>query len=195
MDVREDGFAVTLQCWEPKSYVDAMNTSHYRDAVMFACVVLSAVNFVMTQRWLRPVEAGAVLVAILGYYFMTRRVSFLTRPTRYTPLATLVEEAGRAVGTGGQKPQVDDMLVGGSGASDVLGGVPTATETVQARYVVNCAGGASDKVAAMIGDDSFKIKPRVGDYILLNRNQVCISIGWHFLRYDLLLVHSPCFIL
>jgi hypothetical protein len=29
-----------------------------------------------------------------------------------------------------------------------------------------------DKIAAMVGDISFKIKPRLGDYVLLNRNQV-----------------------
>ena len=28
-----------------------------------------------------------------------------------------------------------------------------------------------DKIAAMVGDTSFKIKPRLGDYVLLNRNQ------------------------
>jgi hypothetical protein len=33
-----------------------------------------------------------------------------------------------------------------------------------------------DKIAAMIGDLSFKIKPRLGDYVLLNRNQVCICV-------------------
>ncbi|KAL3775763.1 hypothetical protein ACHAW5_005333 [Stephanodiscus triporus] len=30
---------------------------------------------------------------------------------------------------------------------------------------------SSDKIARMIGDDSFYIKPRLGDYLLLNRNQ------------------------
>jgi glycerol-3-phosphate dehydrogenase len=53
--------------------------------------------------------------------------------------------------------------------------------------VINCAGSGSDKIAKMIGDtvcvrrnwkiladkvsQSFKIKPRLGDYLLLNRNQ------------------------
>ena len=45
-------------------------------------------------------------------------------------------------------------------------------EQVKARYVINCAGGASDQIARMIGDESFAIKPRLGDYLLLNRNQV-----------------------
>eukprot|EP01030_Chromulinospumella_sphaerica_P008940 gene8940-8750_t len=29
----------------------------------------------------------------------------------------------------------------------------------------------ADKVANMLGDFSFKIKPRIGDYLILNRNQ------------------------
>ena len=44
-----------------------------------------------------------------------------------------------------------------------MGGVTVAEEKVKARFVVNCAGGASDKIANMIGDTSFKIKPRLGD--------------------------------
>ena len=38
------------------------------------------------------------------------------------------------------------------------------------RYVINCAGGASDKIAKMIGDDSFNIKPRLGEYVLLKKS-------------------------
>ena len=42
-------------------------------------------------------------------------------------------------------------------------------EVYKARYVVNCAGLFSDKVAAMVGDDSFTIKPRIGEYVLMKR--------------------------
>ena len=47
-----------------------------------------------------------------------------------------------------------------------------AKEAVRAKYVINCAGGFSDKISAMIGDDSFKIKPRLGEYVLLKKTQV-----------------------
>jgi len=55
---------------------------------------------------------------------------------------------------------------------------PFTEEKIQARYVVNCAGLGSDKVAQLVGDASFKIKPRIGEYILLNKNQgsVCNHI-------------------
>ena len=42
-------------------------------------------------------------------------------------------------------------------------------ENVTAKFVVNCAGAYSDKIAAMIGDDSFKIIPRAGEYMLLDK--------------------------
>ena len=44
-------------------------------------------------------------------------------------------------------------------------------ETVQARYVINCAGCYSDKVARMVGDDSFTIIPRAGEYMLLDKTE------------------------
>ena len=42
-------------------------------------------------------------------------------------------------------------------------------ESVQSRYLVNCAGGYSDKIAEMAGDGSFKIIPRAGEYMLLDK--------------------------
>ena len=44
--------------------------------------------------------------------------------------------------------------------------ISSENETVKAEYVVNAAGCYSDEIAAMIGDNSFKITPRRGEYIL-----------------------------
>ena len=44
-------------------------------------------------------------------------------------------------------------------------------ETVQGTYILNCAGGFSDKVAQMVGDDHFTIIPRAGEYILLDKTE------------------------
>jgi len=41
---------------------------------------------------------------------------------------------------------------------------------IEAEYVINCAGLFSDKIAAMAGDDSFKIIPRAGEYMLLDKD-------------------------
>ena len=47
--------------------------------------------------------------------------------------------------------------------------VASATETVKAKYVINAAGVYADAIAAMVGDTSFSITPRRGEYILLDR--------------------------
>ena len=44
-------------------------------------------------------------------------------------------------------------------------------ESVSGKYILNCAGGFSDKVAAMVGDDYFTIIPRAGEYILLDKTE------------------------
>ncbi len=48
----------------------------------------------------------------------------------------------------------------------------TKGEKVTAKTVINAAGVAADKIAAMIGEDNFKIEPRRGEYILLDKNAI-----------------------
>ncbi len=50
-------------------------------------------------------------------------------------------------------------------------------ECVSARYVVNAAGIYSDEIAKMIGDSSFEVKARRGEYILLDKE--CGSLVSH----------------
>ncbi len=50
-------------------------------------------------------------------------------------------------------------------------------EVVNAKYIVNAAGVYSDKIAKMVGDDSFTVHPRRGEYILLDRE--CGNIVKH----------------
>lgn len=46
--------------------------------------------------------------------------------------------------------------------------------SVLAKFVINCAGVYSDEIAKMVGDDSFTILPRRGEYMLLDR-----EVGGH----------------
>ena len=48
-------------------------------------------------------------------------------------------------------------------------GIRSKKESVEAKYVINAAGIFSDRIAKMVGDDSFEIKPRRGEYILLDK--------------------------
>ena len=46
---------------------------------------------------------------------------------------------------------------------------------VSAKYVVNAAGVYADEVARLIGDDSFTISPRKGEYMLLDKQALCVG--------------------
>ena len=46
---------------------------------------------------------------------------------------------------------------------------------VEAKYVVNAAGLFSDEIASMVGDESFKVHPRRGEYMLLDKGNDCVS--------------------
>ena len=41
-------------------------------------------------------------------------------------------------------------------------------QKVESRYVINCAGLFSDSIAKMVGDNSFNVTPRRGEYLLLD---------------------------
>lgn len=47
----------------------------------------------------------------------------------------------------------------------------TASGVIKAKYVINCAGVFADKIANMIGDTSFKLIPRKGEYYLLDKTE------------------------
>ncbi len=44
-------------------------------------------------------------------------------------------------------------------------------ERVHGRYVVNCAGGFADRIAALVGEHSFTLIPRAGEYLLLDEKE------------------------
>lgn len=47
--------------------------------------------------------------------------------------------------------------------------VCSSDKTLEAKFVINCAGVNSDDVARLVGDDSFSITARRGEYMLLDR--------------------------
>ena len=47
--------------------------------------------------------------------------------------------------------------------------VTSKNDAVMGRIVINCAGAYSDEIAKMMGDDSFSIHARRGEYILLDK--------------------------
>ena len=49
--------------------------------------------------------------------------------------------------------------------------IVTNKEEIQASYVINAAGVHSDEIASMAGIDDFKITPRRGQYVLLDKDE------------------------
>jgi len=47
--------------------------------------------------------------------------------------------------------------------------VVSENDSIKTRYIINAAGIYADKIAKMEGDNSFNIKPRKGEYILLDK--------------------------
>lgn len=42
---------------------------------------------------------------------------------------------------------------------------------IEGRYIINAAGLYADKISSMVGDDSFSIIPRRGEYLLMDKSQ------------------------
>lgn len=55
--------------------------------------------------------------------------------------------------------------------------IASQDEAITAHFIINCAGIYSDKIAKLVGDDSFKVHARKGEYILLDK--ACGSIISH----------------
>ena len=53
--------------------------------------------------------------------------------------------------------------------NDLITATAADGRQVQTRFLVNCAGGYSDKIANMVGDDFFHVIPRAGEYMLLDK--------------------------
>ena len=88
------------------------------------------------------------------------------------PYELTIAAVGNAMKNGAQL-KLNFEIASISKAGDVFAVTSADGETVQGRYVINCAGGCSDKVAAMVGDASFRIIPRAGEYLLLDKAQSC----------------------
>jgi len=54
---------------------------------------------------------------------------------------------------------------------DGLWNLRTPKGEFRAPYVLNCAGVAADRIAALVGDESFHIQPTKGEYFLLDKSE------------------------
>ena len=95
------------------------------------------------------------------------RVLYIPTAGIICPYDLTIAAAGNAMDNG------VELLRNFEVASIADGFVITAADgrTVECAYLLNCAGGYSDKVARMVGDDFFTIIPRAGEYMLLDKSE------------------------
>eukprot|EP00956_Cyclotella_meneghiniana_P026673 scaffold58259_cov107-Cyclotella_meneghiniana.AAC.3 len=176
-DIKKDGelFALDVRHWEPRSYVDArekmgksasgdeVETENSAGRLVFrVCIAISSA-LVMVKGMILMMDSTAddavrMQSAIATLVVFVASAILLLKPSSKsnTPvdLKDLVDKCPPLEGKGDEgKVKVTDMFTGGSGSWNAV------------------KGSASDKIAGLIGDNSFYIKPRLGDYLLLNRNQ------------------------
>ncbi|CAB9524627.1 L-2-hydroxyglutarate dehydrogenase, mitochondrial [Seminavis robusta] len=180
---------ITLDHWEPKEYVDTTTQQSNTNAKLILIFIFLAiavqkmsthpffysgliddVNMLWTDtKTYYCIFTGIVLPVIVLLAPLPGGGASAVKNVIQTANAILNQTMGAA--GSGTNVATDSMLVGGSGSKNIMGGVSVGQEIITAKYVINCAGGFSDEIAKMVGDESFQIKPRLGDYLLLNRNQ------------------------
>jgi L-2-hydroxyglutarate oxidase LhgO len=192
---KEDGyFQVDMRHWEPKDYVvarkklrksiDGSETKEIsllslvlRLCISFPASILAIEGLIRLGYLETSFKNDTQMVMTVVAFISSALVLFLPASSssgrkRATVLKDIVDKCPPPVGVGDDgKVKLADMFTGGSGSRNVVHGETVGLESVKTQYVVNAAGSFSDQIARMIGDDSFYIKPRIGDYILLNRNQ------------------------
>lgn len=189
-----DLFKVDVRHWEPKAYVDARErlgksadgsepTASGGGSLIFKSGIAVSSIGVMIKGIMMAIDENVNSDIRLQSAVATLFVGIVTallvlkpfsgsKKRGPTVLKDLIDKCSSPVGSGSEgKVEVEDMKTGGSGSWNAVKGVTVGRESVKTRYVINCAGSSSDKIARMIGDDGFYIKPRLGDYLLLNRNQ------------------------
>lgn len=197
-DISKKGqfFEVGIRHWEPKDYVNAMEKMGKSAdgsessgggggsgsvvfksgiAISSLAVILKGIMMALdgsVSDDIRLQSGIATAVVFIVTALLLLKPSSGKKKQGPVNLKHLVDKCTLPIGSGKSgKVEVTDMFTGGSGSWNAVKGITVGRETVTCRYVINCAGGSSDKIARMIGDDSFYIKPRLGDYLLLNRNQ------------------------
>jgi len=194
IDSTAGGFEVTARQWETPEYAATAGSA---GRSLPSLPVLGALLVAPGAAAAAAAQAGFATETMLGGAaaslgeFGACAVAGVVLACGYSVAAALLAggKGPAPVGHGGAPVTVAEMATGGSGTSSVLSGVTAATEKIRCSYVVNCAGSASDTVARMVGDDSFKIKPRcalfhrhnilgahltvlrLGEYLLLHKNQ------------------------
>jgi L-2-hydroxyglutarate oxidase LhgO len=141
-EAKDGAFTLTVQHWELPDFVAAEEAKKARPLQLLLGSVTVAYA---VQRWRvnpQPIELlGVVLVVMLAFVLSSTRFRRAAVNYAYSP-----------------------------SAGTVLRGV-AGEEKIRCDFIVNAAGCGSDKIAAMVGDTSFTVKRRHGEYVLLHKSE------------------------
>lgn len=189
----QDGyFNLTAEHWEPKDYLDAMENlekqkkqkgivSEIMSALMIGLAGAAVVTQIIIPEPVAKEKYGDFFEKLPGdrpymqivfpiiSLIIALVVCIVSKPSHSRKSES---KTPASVGHGGSPVGLDEMKLGGSGSAAVMNGRIVEKEIIRTKYIVNAAGNYSDKIASMIGDNSFTIQPRIGNYLLLHRNQV-----------------------
>lgn len=185
-------FNLSVDHWEPRDYLNAIENQQkqrkqkglvfqFLSAIVIGLGTGAVVTQVLLPESIATEKYGHFLQQLPGdrpyMHFIFPLLSLIVGLLTFllnmpTPSKKPSSAVPPTIGTGDSIVGLDEMKLGGSGSSAIMKGKVVEQEIIRTRYVVNAAGNYSDKIAAMIGDNSFTIQPRIGNYILLHRNQV-----------------------
>ncbi len=148
---KDGDFIIKADHWEPENYARKSDNK-----LGFTLVVILLISACLSAVWyldIAPVDQKGLLISSIIF-------------TLFSTLATLFifNFFGKNV-TNSYFPFEYEPSKG-----TILRGT-AKEETIRAKYIINAAGCYSDKIANMVGDDSFKVKPRYGEYILLHKDE------------------------
>jgi len=152
-DSGSKGFLIQAQHWEPEFALPTASGSS-----------VSLVDRLIT---VAPILVSIGLWYILGGIWNTQSICVLLVGVLIAVVLGVLQ--GKKSGSSDEKQQGEMVTVEPSPGTKLSG--RSFTEEIKTDYIVNCGGCFSDEIAAMVGDTSFKIKPRLGEYVLLHKRE------------------------
>ena len=148
--MKDNTFIITVEHWEPSSKELVKKHEDHIDLIGWIGIVIPV--FASALCWFAlGAEWNTLSISIIAIGFIIASLLFVAK-SKFTGAQNVTKTEF--------EPSPGTKL---SGISFI--------EKIKTNFIVNSAGCESDKIAEMIGDKSFKIKPRLGEYILLHKRE------------------------
>ena len=156
-------FKLTIKYWEPEDVARRLNREMGHGSMLtganLAACALSVVGAAVAASAQTETEGGSMIPFLCGLTLMLTSIGYLISK-RLLNRSMDGKPGGGLFERWSYSPSKGTVLEG-----------LAKNETVWCDFIVNAAGCKSDEIARMVGDNSFQIKPRMGEYILLHKNE------------------------